>query len=339
MSKGEGSFFNIVWFPFPWPPPEPVTVFTCKNDGLTVSVVAMADGRLALTTFDLTGTLISQFISQPIALYGVYSASLHASWSPSKSTLYVNGQELLPGLPGVQAFSVLPQHPPFGQRSFDDPTAALACHKWIQNRKDKFTPIKAARPDRRLKTSEEEANNLCNSIAHIKELLQRIESGERAGYLLGTLATEMRACICWPHPKRDAKEDKNWNPLLLRMASKADLPLPVYSLSRSEAEAEAKTPLLKETTLRLVPDPARIERRYVRDQICDLQEALVNTMLRIGPMPTGRTIIAVDLIRELAHTEGAAHYDRDASEFVDVLKEIEAFDADALTSPNLRHEI
>lgn len=327
MGKGEGSLFTTVWFPFPWPPPDSVTIYSGEHDGLKIVIVARTDGRLAITVYDGAGAVVTGFVSQPIIVYGIYPAMFLATWSPSGCTLMVKEQRLLSDLPGLPPFEVMPpRSATFGQRSIDDPTAVKACDKWIQNRKSKFAVVKAPRPNRRPKLIEEEGDDLRNSTAHMKHILQHMETGET--YLLGALAGEMRACVYWPRG-RDSQPDDQWNPLLLRMASKADLPLPVYSVPHDEAEET--TPLLQEAVMSVIPDPARIERIYIGDRICDLQEALVDTMLRIGPAPTGRTNIAIELIKELAHTTGAAHYDRDASEFIDVMRKIIGFDVDQVT--------
>ncbi len=121
----------------------------------------------------------------------------------------------------------------------------------------------------------------------------------------------MRASVYWP-PGRDAKPDSQWNPLLLRMASLADLPLPVYRISD-----KPKTQIVAEAIMHLqTTNGPRIERMFATDEICDLQESLLTTVIRLGPSP-GRLNSGLELIRDMAHTIGAAHCDEDTSDFQD----------------------
>jgi hypothetical protein len=63
----------------------------------------------------------------------------------------------------------------------------------------------------------------------------------------------------------------------------------------------------------------RVERLGTRDVICDLQQSLLTDVLWLD---SSRTISTLGLIRELAHTMGSAHYDNDASEFIDLMGKI-----------------
>ena len=71
------------------------------------------------------------------------------------------------------------------------------------------------------------------------------------------------------------------------------------------------------------------ERLYGTDQVSDLQESLISTLLRLGPSP-GRTIKARDLIKELANTMGSSHYDHDASDFLEVLQKMGTAQGDSV---------
>jgi hypothetical protein len=110
------------------------------------------------------------------------------------------------------------------------------------------------------------------------------------------------------------------------MASMADLPLPVYSIPNTP-----EPQVVKDAIMRLESSNApRIERMFATDRVCDLQESLINTVLRIGPAP-GKVITALELIKELAHTMGAAHYDEDASSFIDVMDSMKSSKGDQAT--------
>src|SRR4030095_11653332 len=77
-------------------------------------------------------------------------------------------------------------------------------------------------------------------------------------------------------------------------------------------------------------DPPRVQREFMTDDVCDLQESLVQVSIRLGVAP-GKTIKALELIKELAHTMGASHYDEDASEFLQVLHTVRLSETDKAT--------
>jgi hypothetical protein len=155
--------------------------------------------------------------------------------------------------------------------------------------------------------------------------VREIRAGNK--FLLGTLAGEMRASIYWP-TGRDAKPDSQWNPLLLRMASKADLPLPVYCVP----EDTAPSPAIADRELRLSLDTARIFAIFPHEEIFDLQSVLVRPLVVRSIQIPNNTISGRDLIKELAHTMGAAHYDTDTSEFVELMAAVIGGQGDQVTS-------
>ena len=137
------------------------------------------------------------------------------------------------------------------EKSFLASDAITACQPWIDNRRAKFAASKPPRLGRKVKSIEDEAQDLRNSSASMNHFLQEISNGN--DFLIGALAAEMRATIYWPNG-RDDKPDDQWNPLLLRMASKANLPLPVYCVPDRVAEP----PIVANADLRFTMDYPRI---------------------------------------------------------------------------------
>ncbi|HEX5890614.1 MAG TPA: hypothetical protein VFY61_18015, partial [Pyrinomonadaceae bacterium] len=267
------------------------------------------------------------FVSQPVRIESDKPtwALLFIALTPTSASLEISQHVLLRDGPNVPTLSLgsaqglVPQ-----EFSINDPSSIAACQSWIQNRRSKFgTPRTPRTGDRRSKTVNEQANDLLASIVRLRQLREQTLAGN--SHFLGTLAGEMRASVYWPKG-RETQPDHNWNPLLLRMASLADLPLPVYSVT-----PQPEPPVIKEAIMHMTLSHApRIERMFTTDQISDLQESLLTTVLRLGPSP-GRVISALELIKELAHTMGAAHYDEDASSFLDVLHGMKATEGDQAT--------
>lgn len=292
-----------------------------EANGIPFEISALTDGRIEVKAPNVS------FVSQPVSIESDRPtwALLCITLTATSASLEISEHVLLSDAPNVptlllgSAQGLVPQ-----EFSIDDPNSTAACQRWIQNRKSKFsTPRTPRTGDRRAKTLNEQANDLVASIVRLKWLREQTLAGNP--HFLGTLAGEMRASVYWPKG-RETQPDHNWNPLLLRMASVADLPLPVYSVIR-----KAEPSIINEAILHMTPSTApRIERMFATDQICDLQESLLTSVLRLGPSP-GRVISALELVKELAHTMGAAHYDQDASSFLDVMHGMKSTEGDQAT--------
>jgi hypothetical protein len=321
MNGEDGTLFFVMCLPYPWPPHVECLLYGGEANGKHLELVVLTDGRLRLTI----DSPERAFVSQPIDINSSKPRFdlIIMTWTASELTLEISGRPLLPDAPGISTLLLPVQvHVP-DELSINASNAKSACQKWIDNRKLKFANPRSPRDNRRVKTTEEQGTDLRVSASRLRVLRQQTLAGNRE--MLGTLAGEMRASIYWPKG-RETKPDNNWNPLLLRMANLAELPLPVFSVKRIPAP-----PILDAAVMRYLPaDAPRINRQFATDAIFDLQESLINTVLRLGSSP-GRLIDALDLIKELAHTMGAAHYDEDASEFLDFLHNMKSADGDQVT--------
>ena len=317
----EIDMFIMMRLPFPWPPPQPSALFAGPVNGQPIELIALTDGRIELKT----KSTVTSFVSQPLDVLSDRPAwaSIRVAITAVHSIVEVSGQSLLPDGPNVprlpltSAQGLVPQ-----EFSIYDSNKDAACQTWINNRKSKFATQRTPATNRRRKTIGEQAHDLIVSIYRLRALQQQVLA--RNSYLLGTLAGEMRASVFW---KQDAQPDRSYNPLLLRMANLAQLPLPVYvtpsvPLPRLIMQAQAHV---------TVSHAPRIERMFVTDRVCDLQEALESTIIRLGQSPNDRIISASDSISELANTMGAAHYDESASEFLDFLHQMKVADSDQLS--------
>jgi hypothetical protein len=311
----EGTAFLVVRLPFPWPPSQ-TTLIHSQTGTEYIAVWALSDGRITLSVGP------NGFVSQPVDINSNSPrfVILEFIWSALDRSMHINGKELLRDAEGVDAIVLsAPKAAPTGI-SLDAPNADSLCQKWIQNRQLKFGNPRAARSNRRLKTADEQANDLRASVYRLRHLQQQVIAGNT--YLLGTLAGEMRACVYWFN---DTRQEANYNPLLLRMANLAQLPLPVYIVRKTN-------PVPEFGSLELAYEPGacapRIVSLFDTDVICDLQEALTSTVLQLGHSANSRTTTPLNLIKELANTMGASHYDEDASDFLEILSAMQSAQGD-----------
>jgi hypothetical protein len=108
------------------------------------------------------------------------------------------------------------------------------------------------------------------------------------------------------------------------MASKADLPLPVYRVKRQPLPA-----VVKAASIDIDTNIPRLHSIFPTDELVDLQECLESTALRLDSTSRNEKS-AKDLIAETADTLGSAHYDEDVSAFIDVLQNTTTFDINTL---------
>jgi hypothetical protein len=235
--------------------------------------------------------------------------------------IYLENIKLLPDSQGVPTVLLSANEAAVaGEFSLNHPDASISCQKWILDRQVRF---KSQRLTTRMrhKTVSEEAEDLRNAIKVLEHLQDTIAGGNSS--LVGTLATELRALVYWCAPA--TSKSKAYNPLLLRMASKADLPLPVWVI-----EQTTRSPIIATATVHITPDIPTIRRRLRTQKLTDLQEWLERGVLRIGGGP-GKVEVIRDLIAERAVTSGGAHYDDDVSESVSVLENIEVGQTEIMT--------
>jgi hypothetical protein len=232
----EGSFFMVM----PksreaWPPPREAILIHKVQEGVSTTVTVHPDGHLNLLVTRPDGSEACFFAAEPIVFSGPPRFVLTATWSNGQGSLHVNGQDLNPYIPGAPPRLIPSKDPPVLPTvpSTEHPDGASRCRVWVENRRRKFSTAQP-RPGRRLKTAAQEAADLRGAMESIGHLREQIRSGRVN--LSGHLAAELRALLHWV---ADDQPDRNLNPLLLRMAAKADLPLPVYAFPDDLASAPA----------------------------------------------------------------------------------------------------
>ncbi|HVT12984.1 MAG TPA: hypothetical protein VHE55_12030 [Fimbriimonadaceae bacterium] len=284
----------------------------------TSAAFAIADGavelraevsrRLTARLLDGAGTELSAYTSDPVLPEGHGMIAVGASWEDGQIYgVFVNGinLKLLQGEPPRFEF-ILEQRPCSAVLSVERPESAAACAPWISQRANKFKSPKTQAHRTLLKSNDEQAQDLRRSLNVLRHLAASVIDGKRD--LLGPLVAELRALYFW---KSGASHD-GYNPLLLRMASKADLPLAVYAIPKQDMGMPPNSDFAEFLVLTHIP---HVPSLFAQDEIIDIQEWLTRPVVRIGQAP-GRWMDFKTIIGELAHTVGTGHYSEDKSEFI-----------------------
>lgn len=303
----------FTFIPPKWPLPSERCIFGTPANDRECAVYALPSGKLKASIFTSAGQELACFVSQPLNVLGAFRACI--TWDASVGILvYLNGlviaseqasdatltvNEMFEGNEGV-----VPKESVF------HPSAVAACATWVANRKAKFS-TGTIRAGRRPKTPGEEADDLQRSAQILGVVGEQVLHGQTA--LIGTLAGEIRASVYW---EKDTAPDRGYSPLLLRMASKADLHLPVYPPAKF---GKPLNPLYSDADFGDMGEVASFM-GDPRWPVCDLQEWLRSPKFHYG---SGSPPVSVkQLIAETANTLGAAHYDADVSEAVTVPRNV-----------------
>jgi hypothetical protein len=313
----EGTLFVVVRFPAPWPVPRDFIVFHKPTEHGAAEIKANPDARLILTVYAANGsTVLHTFRSCPLTIVGDGLVILSAQWGLGICSLRINQSAIeQEGNTVTEIFAT--QRLPKQDLSINHADAATVCANWVQRRQAKF----AVRPRlrrARYKTIQEESADLHRALLCLEDLRIQLIGGK--AHLLGLLAAELRALTYW---QKDDSPDHGYNPLLLRMASKADLPLPVYGMK------DFTRPPGPQASIHLSGDVAKLRRAFATEELVDLQHWMKRILFEID-LPPVTAMTAKELISETANSLGASHYDEDVSAFVSALREMTAGDRNAL---------
>jgi len=313
------SLFGVLRFSSPplWPPKQSSVIQRVKNDDFVAQLSVDETGRLNFVAYDSSGKQTAFLISQPITMDGIGSVQFNVVWDVGQCHLRLQRKDVLPDSPDAPALAISLTSAPRAS-ALEAADAVAACQEWIDKRKTKFQLPPQARPDHRIKTIDEEANELRDaslSLSHLsKEILK-----ENA-HFIGDVASRLRALLYF---KRDDAPEKTYNPLLLRMASKADLPLPTY-YPPAPTTVQATPGALLHVTMH-VP---QIHRLFRTDKIIDLQEWLKTGVVEMS----GVSMAAKEFIFRVSVTKGSAHHDPQVSKFVGSVENMRGPERDELLS-------
>jgi hypothetical protein len=312
----EGFIYSVVRFPAPWPPLVPSVLFSREDSGSTQELQCNPDGSIRFWVRE-RDTIIADVTTQPLRISGTGFLLLGVKWTEESATVYLNGTNVKDSATAAGEILTIATrtHPPQTQTSFQDPQASSACREWMEWRKHRYAgPKLSPKENRRLKSLPEQLLELGRAQQSLADLLNLIQQGHT--HLLGHLATELRALIYW--------NGKNYSPLLLRVAGRLALPLPMFFMVYREP------PISPKTQLHLRQPSPSLFRTLPGESLGDLQEWLLQPVLRAelqrfrhgNAVREEVTLTVKDVVLSLATTLGAAHYDEDVPDSLEALYNI-----------------
>lgn len=311
-SDNGATFWVMNPWPSPWPPVSPGQFYFQEiGDGRFWRLMGHVDGHIEIILVSGTGEILRSHHVQCIEAPPNTRAIVAFMWTLETIEFYINGRPLEQFRDDAAVFVIDSKSQPLSPLSIENPDANQACHHWIEWRKRRFPQLKnqKVKSNRRVKTDFEEIEDLRRSLASLRLLLERSKDNDL--FLAGHLAAELRALVYWVKD-----DDRSYNPLLLRIANKAHLPLPVYGF-RELIPLPSNIPIPR---LHLVGNGLTLTKSAPKHELMDLQDWLLTEAIQLNvfSLPDrSRSITNAVFISEAANTLGCAHYDEDTSEFFD----------------------
>jgi hypothetical protein len=205
-----------------------------------------------------------------------------------------------------------------GTLSLNDSDAASACARWLDWRKKRYgTPSALAAAGRRLKSLTEQLDELARARDGLVLLVQLVRSGHLV--MVGHVATSLRALLHW--------NGRSYNPLLLRLAGRFDLPLPLYIVPDGKQAWVDRG--LESHVVNHSPSLIHAENKH---ELVDIQQWLISHAVTIGLGQDQTSEWTVQrVILGTATTRGSAHYDEDVPQELDALAGIITGGGDQVT--------
>lgn len=295
-----GTLMSVYHAPARWPIPQRAVLARFGDDRAFIEFVGHPDGSVAYTVFK--DGLVRTFRSPPLELTGPGAIIVQANWSEDSTDLHLNFQPIPRAGAGASPVRLNPS--PRSEPSapaWQDRSATQACAEWMSWRAAYFSAEKLVRAGRRPKTLDEQVAELQLAEANLADLTRLLREGRV--HLRGHLAAELRALLHWD--SRRLTHLSNADPLLLRLAARAGVPLPLYAFMQDPPDT------LGVSLIHFRMDTASCSRAYPRQTLVDLQEWLLRPAMSETQAGVKRDVSALDVIRSIADTQGAAHYDTD----------------------------
>ena len=212
---------------------------------------------------------------------------------------------------------------PGGPLSFDDPDVRDACKDWTLWRERRFgnQTTRQASGDRQ-KSFPELLDEMESALGALRDLAELVASGKR--HMLQPLSGSLRALVYW--------SGSTYDPLLLRLAWRLGLPLPIYAFPPIKQDL----PPIDGIEQALSSGTPSLVRFAPAHQLMDLQRWLNNSYTRWipdGGQPSefrGRTV--QEIIGDFANQMGGSHHDPSTPPVIDVLKSHRSDTSDFLTA-------
>jgi hypothetical protein len=321
----EGTLYAVVQLKTPWPPEKEVIIVQGAQDTRLIQVYAALDGHLVAIVED-SGVPVVHHETQPIAVDKTGMVILTMSWNPSGAQVRINQHTLRPWDTGdlsPQAIQTK-QYLPIGPISVEHPDATTQCQNWVSWRTIRLGTPSPPDDGRDLKPAERQIKELEGALARLDMLVQLVAAGQ--DFQIPLIAVTLRSLIYW-QLRNNGRLNDQYNPLLLRIAARLNLPLPIFAFPDDRA---TQPDVLLQAEVHHCNNLPMMQRMLPAQELMDMQEWMivpVSTKRFAGLLPgTEKVMASKDVIAEVANTLGGAHFDEDVSQHLERIQAFKAYD-------------
>jgi hypothetical protein len=271
----------------------------------TLRVMRWPDGHLSGQVVSGSGQVVAEGDSQPYVLSQNETAAYMFAWSQGKVRFFINGIALPSFLEEPTPLII---HSPLAalnpKPSFECAEAVQVCEGRIVARSERYRPA-APRPGHLRVPEHGELRRLRDATNVLRDAIQGVTEGR--GHQLGVVALGIRTLVDQQFDRHGAPK-RTSQPLLLRVAARLGLPLPVFANRNSPADLAELEEITGQSNFSCHVTPARTRQTCLGERLCDIEDWLDEPAMTPlnGPLPK-RTV--GQLLSATANKFGFAHYD------------------------------
>lgn len=325
----DGNYFVTIQFPVPWPVKSSITFMEQSDQRQEFKLHAYSDGHVSFEHKSSSNSF--NYHTQPIKTSVGGWVVFDAAWNGSEVDVCINGIALKPFSAGIETAII--EGKPFIEQPFElsihHSIAHSNCENWITWRKEKFPEnIQINKVGYRSKTIEEQLIELENELQALQELSEQVRTGKT--HMLTKIAGSLRALVCWKLSNKGSLVT-SYNPLLFRLASRLNLPLPVFM---SPPDLQKPPESINDAHVHFSRSFVSLTRRHAFEVVLDLQDYLLQENIKVRIFLTGALQIFTchEVILQCSNKLGGAHFDEDVPIALDSLQGLTFNKQDSLTT-------
>lgn len=258
-------------------------------------------GSLTIT-FIQDGTETVEFVSQPLQLNAPGKQAIAFSRRDGVKKLRLGPDVQVKELNDEPKETLVVKQSPLlpleRLPSYRHPDARIVCANKMEERQRRHSQPPNVPPGARPATLAEQLCSLELAVTSVRETISAVVRGQV--FRLGELATVLRNLVI---------TGSRYDPELLRLATRLDLPLPVYKPRRAPHEI---LDIIRKCSQVRVSLYCSVMERYPTSELADLEDLLRVRLCIERPSPPQtwqpRSSTLSDIIEKYANTKGSAHH-------------------------------
>ena len=322
----EGTLWGTIRLRTPWPPDNKRIIMEMPKGTVLLRIHGYPDGHLGFEVEE-NGTIVVQYETQPVVIQGGGMMFMAITWTPSKTEVAIENQILRPWNPEdlTPHVFVAEENVAKGPLSPEHPDAVVQCQHWMNWRTQHLGTPRVAKAGRRLKSADEQIEELRAEIETLRYDAQQVMAGRC--FFIRRIAGSLRGLIYWQMQKNGTTLNPSYNPLLLRLAARQNLPLPVFAMPE---DSSTRPEIISKAEVHFINNIPTIQQLFRGQVLMDLQEWMnspISTERFAGLLPGDEKVLVVkELISQVANTLGGTHFDEDVPEQLDRLRDVTVYD-------------